>query len=216
MTSKIKMAEDGSLVMPLPMGLGAKRWIEVSPLLFREAGGQGTLLFMDDAKGRISHAYLPEFFMVLERLKWYKTPFFHYSLLVFCIVMFLSAALGWPLGAISRRLCSRGREKKKSPSFPKWIAGLMSWLFLIFIFGLAGVMSNYMELMFGVPPMLKTLSLLTMIAVILTVGMFLSLLLVWKKGYWTVCGRIYYTSIFLASCAFIWFLNYWHLFGFKS
>ncbi len=216
MTSKIKMDEDGSLVMPLPMGLGTKRWIEVSPLLFREKGGQGTLLFMDDAKGRISHAYIPDFFMVLERLKWYKTPFFHFCLLGFCIVLFLSAALGWPLGAIARKLCSRDRDKKKSPSFPKWIAGLMSWLFLVFIFGLVGMMSNYMELMFGVPPMLKTLSVLTMIAVILAVGVFLSLILVWRKGYWTVCGRIYYTSIFLASCAFIWFLNYWHLFGFKS
>lgn len=216
MTSKIKMAEDGTLVMPLPMGLGTKRWIEVSPLLFREAGGQGTLLFMDDAKGRISHAYMPDFLMVLEKLKWYKTPFFHYSLLVFCIVMFLSAALAWPLGAISRRLCSRDRDKKKYPSFPKWIAGLMSWLFLIFIFGLAGVMSDYMELMFGVPPMLKTLSVLTMIAVLLAVGVFLSLFFVWRKGYWTICGRIYYTMIFMASCAFIWFLNYWHLFGFKS
>jgi len=216
MTSKIKMAEDGTLVMPLPMGLGAKRWMEVSPLLFREVGGQGTLLFMDDAKGRISHAYMPDFLMVLERLKWYKTPLFHYSLLGFCIVLFLSAALGWPLGAISRRLCSRNREKKKFPSFPKWTAGLMSWLFLTFIFGVVGVMSNYMELMFGVPPMLKTLSVLTMLAVILTVGVLLSLLLVWGKGYWTVCGRIHYTLIFLASCAFIWFLNYWHLFGFKS
>lgn len=216
MTSKITMDEDGSLVMPLPMGLGTKRWIEVSPLLFREEGGQGTLLFMDDAKGRISHAYMPDFFTVLEKLKWYKTPLFHYSLLGFCIVMFLSAALGWPLGAISRRLSYEDQDRKKFPAFPKWIAGLMSWLFLIFIFGMVGVMSNYMELMFGVPPMLKTLSVLTMIAVILTVGVLLSLILIWGRKFWTVYGRIHYTVLFLAACAFIWFLNYWHLFGFKS
>jgi len=215
MTSKLTMADDGTLVMPLPMGLGTKRWMEVSPLFFREVGGQGTLLFMDDAKGRIRHAYMPDFLMVMEKLKWYKTPFFHYSLLGFCIVLFLSAALGWPLGAISRRLCSRDRDRKKFPSFPKWIAGLMSWIFLTFIFGMVGVLSNYMELMFGVPPMLKTLSVLTMIAVFLTVGVMLCLLLVWGRGYWTVYGRIHYTLIFLASCAFIWFLNYWHLFGFK-
>ena len=215
MTSKIKMADDGTLVMPLPMGLGAKRWMEVSPLFFREVSGQGTLLFMDDAKGRISHAYMPDFLMVLEKLKWYKTPFFHYCLLGFCIVLFLSAALGWPFGAISRRLCNNGQDRKKFPSFPRWIAGLMSWLFLIFIFGMVGVLSNYIELMFGAPPMLKTLSVLTMIAVLLTVGVLLSLLLVWGRKYWTVYGRIHYTLIFIASCAFIWFLNYWHLFGFK-
>lgn len=215
MTSKLKMAEDGTLVMPLPMGLGAKRWMEVSPLFFREMGGQGTLLFMDDAKGRISHAYIPDFLTVMEKLKWFKTPSFHYGVLGFCVLMFLSAALGWPLSAISRRLCSKNQVKKKFPSFPKWIAGLMSWLFLIFIVGMVGVMSDYMELMFGVPPLLKILSVLTMLAVILAVGVLLILFLVWGRGYWTICGRIYYTLIFLASCAFIWFLNYWHLFGFK-
>lgn len=216
MTSKIKMDEDGSLLMSLPMGLGTKRWIEVSPLLFREEGGQGTLLFMDDAKGRIRHAYIHDFFTVLEKLKWYKTPAFHYSLLGFCIVMFLSAALGWPLGAISRRISYEDQDRKKFPAFPKWIAGIMSWLFLIFIFGMVGVMSNYMELLFGVPPMLKTLLLLTMIAVIFTVGVLLSLILIWERKFWTVYGRIHYTVLFLAACAFIWFLNYWHLFGFKS
>lgn len=215
MTSTLKMADDGTLVMSLPMGLGTKRWMEVSPLLFREVNGQGTLLFMDDAKGRISHAYMPEFFTVLEKLAWYKTQSFHFCLLGFCILMFLSAALGWPLGAISRRLCRKNQERKKFPSFPKWIAGLMSWFFLIFIFGMVNVLSDYMELMFGVPPMLKSLSVLTMIAVILTVGMLLSLLLVWGKRYWTVYGRIHYTLVFFASCAFIWFLSYWRLFGFK-
>ncbi len=216
MTVKVKMADDGTLIMPLPMGLGAKRWVEVSPLFFREVGGQGSLLFLDDAKGHISHAYMPDFLMVLEKLKWYKTPFFHYCLLGFCILLFLSAALGWPLGAISRRLLKKDRDRKKFPAFPKWIAGLMSWFFLVFIFGMVGVLSNYIELMYGVPPMLRTLSVLTMLGVILSVAMLLSLFLVWGKKYWTVYGRIHYTLIFLASCAFIWFLNYWHLFAFKS
>ena len=215
MTTRITMAEDGTLITPLPMGYGAKRWMEVSPLFFREVGGQGILLFMDDAKGRISHAYMPDFLMVMEKLKWYKTPPFHYALLGFCIVLFLTAGIGWPWGTISRKLCGRDRDRKKFPAFPKFIAGLMSWFYLAFILGMAGVLSNYLEIMYGVPPMLKTLSVLTMLAVLLTVGALLCLLLVWGRGYWTICGRIHYTLVFLASCAFIWFLNYWHLFGFK-
>ncbi|MFC2160547.1 serine hydrolase domain-containing protein [Acidobacteriota bacterium] len=215
MTTKLTVAEDGTLVMPLPMGLGVKRWMEVSPLFFKEVNGQGTLFFIDDAKSRISHAYIPEFLMVMEKLKWHKTPFFHYSLLGFCIILFLSAALGWPLAAISQRLCSQGQIRNKFPVFPRMIAGLMSWFYLIFIFGMVGVLSNSIEMMFGVPPMLKTLSVLSMIAFFLTIGVFLSLFIVWGRRYWTVCGRIYYTLIFLASCVFVWFLNYWHLFGFK-
>lgn len=215
MTVNINAAEDGTLLMPLPAGLGTKRWIEVSPLFFREVGGQGYLIFFDDAKGRITHAFMDETFTVAKRLKWFDVPMFHYILLIVCVLLFISSAIGWPLGALRRRLCDRDYDRKKFPRFPRLVAGLMSALFLAFIIGMAGVLSNYLELMYGVPPLLKTLSVLTMIAVILSVGVLLCLLLVWGRGYWTVCGRIHYTLVFLAGCVFICFLNYWNLFGFK-
>jgi CubicO group peptidase (beta-lactamase class C family) len=215
MTSKLKAGDDGTLVMSLPAGLGAKRWIEVSPLFFREVGGQGYMIFFDDARGRITHAYIDETFTVFKKLKWHEVPVFHYILLIVCVLLFISSAIGWPLGALRRRLCPVERERKKFPKFPRLVAGLMSALFLAFLVGLAGVLMNYMELMFGVPPLLKSLSVLNMIAVILAVGVLLCLLLIWGRAYWTICGRIHYTLVFLAGCAFIWFINYWHLFGFK-
>lgn len=158
---------------------------------------------------------MDETFTVVKKHRWHENPTFFYVLLTFCVLLFLSAALGWPLGVLKSRLCREEGERKKFPKFPRLIAGLMSALHLVFLIGMIAVLSNFMELMFGVPPMLKTLSILTLIAVILTVGVFLSLLLVWSRDYWTICGRVHYTLVFLAGCLFIWFLSYWHLLGFK-
>ena len=37
----------------------------------------------------------------------------------------------------------------------------------------------------------------------------------WKRKYWTGCARLHFTLVVLASVIFIWFLNYWNLFGFR-
>lgn len=215
MNVRLKAGEDGTLILKSPDGSGAIRLIEVSPLFFRQVNGQRFLVFFDDAKGRITHAYMDETFTVVKKLKWYEVPTFHYLVLIFCVLLFLTSALGWPLGALKKRVCGQEPEGKKFPKLPRLVGGLMSAFYLIFIIGTAGVLSNYMEIMFGVPPLLKTLSILTLIAVLLTVAMLLLLLLVWGRGYWTICSRIHYTLVFLAGCIFIWFLSYWHLFGFR-
>ena len=39
--------------------------------------------------------------------------------------------------------------------------------------------------------------------------------LAWKDSYWGITGRLYYTLVTIASVAFVWFLNYWNLLGWR-
>jgi hypothetical protein len=39
--------------------------------------------------------------------------------------------------------------------------------------------------------------------------------LVWKDSYWNIAWRVYYTLVTVAAVAFIWFLNFWNLLGWR-
>lgn len=215
MIIKVKATDEGTLLTPYPAGLGAKQWVEVEPLVFRELGGQETLVFQEDSQGRITRVFISEFpFVALVKLPWYQSPIFHYSLLAVSMMLFLST-LAWPIGALFRVLCKRKKEEKRAPRLARWCAGVMSLLFLLFVLGMVGILSDQMNIMFGVPPLLKILLILPLISVVLAIGTLIVAFLAWKNKYWSGCARLHYTLVILAALAFIWFLNYWNLLGFR-
>jgi len=214
MTVKVEATEDNTLLITMPMGLGSSQWVEEEPLVFRKAGGQDTVVFRENRRGRITHAFFSQIPTLAGiKLAWYKTPGFHYSLLAICAILFLST-LGWPASSISKLLCRSKREVPGAPGLVRVIAGGMSALYIIFLIGMFLTVSDYMELIFGVPPFLKILLILPMLSVLLTIGALFFVYVGWKNKYWTICGRAHYTLVVLASLVFLWFLAYWNLLGF--
>ena len=57
--------------------------------------------------------------------------------------------------------------------------------------------------------------LLWLIAAILTVGAVVFTGLTWKNRYWGALARAHYAMVTLGALAFIWFLNYWNLLGWR-
>jgi CubicO group peptidase (beta-lactamase class C family) len=215
MTVKVEATEDNTLLITMPMGLGAKQYLEMEPLVFREVGGQDKVVFREDSKGRITHAFFNQIpIMACVKLAWHKTPGLHYGLLAICMILFLST-LGWPVNALTKLLCRRKREIPGAPWLVRLISGGMSVLYIIFLMGMFSALSDYMELIFGVPPQLKILLILPILAVLLTIGALFFAYVGWKNKYWTVCGRVHYTLVVLASLVFLWFLAYWNLLGFN-
>jgi hypothetical protein len=39
--------------------------------------------------------------------------------------------------------------------------------------------------------------------------------LAWKNSYWGIAARVHYTMVTVAAVAFVWFLNYWNLLGWR-
>jgi hypothetical protein len=56
---------------------------------------------------------------------------------------------------------------------------------------------------------------LGVLSALLTVSALVYTALAWKDGYWGVALRVYYTLVTVAAVAFIWFLNYWNLLGWR-
>mgnify|MGYP003693896709 CR=1 FL=1 len=38
---------------------------------------------------------------------------------------------------------------------------------------------------------------------------------VWREGYWTRASRFFHTAGVVAAIAFVWFLSYWNLLGYR-
>jgi hypothetical protein len=144
-------------------------------------------------------------------------PILHYILLVICGLLFLST-WRWPFAALYRKLC-RPKDKRGKGHELIWarlLAGIMSTLYVLTFIGLIIVFSDAVGLLFGsAVPFLKILLAIPLLAVLLTFATLFFTILAWVKKYWNPCERIHYTLVALASLAFIWFLNYWNLLGFK-
>jgi len=135
MVTNVQAAEEGTLVTVLPAGLGTKHWIEVEPLVFYEVRGQDKLVFRENRKGRITHAFYSRFpIFAMVKLDWYEKPVFHYSLLAITTLLFLST-LVWPMGALSRLLCRRKKDIVSAPWFVRGLPVGMSVFYILFLIG---------------------------------------------------------------------------------
>jgi CubicO group peptidase (beta-lactamase class C family) len=211
---KVSVTDDEKLMTTMPLGVGTTQWVEVEPLVFHELGGQNTLVFKKDSQGHITNAFLSQFqWFACFKLSWYETPLFHFSLLAVFTILFLST-LVWPIRALFRLLCKREKKKEDAPRSARWLSGMMGILYLFFLFGLVIVFSNIIEFFYGVPHLFKVILVFPLLSTVLTIGVLIFTFLAWKNKYWSVCGRLHYTLVALASLAFLWFLDYWNLLGF--
>ncbi len=207
MNLRIKSTDKNTLL--LSFFSNKSQWVEVEPLVFKEVGGQGTLVFTEDADGHIERLYVSSApIMAFLKLRWFETPSFHIFLVSLFGLIFLSAFL-WPVRAVFRRICGGPDEERPAPMAARWLALGMSALGLIFMVGTAMMFKNYEQFMFGIPLTMKILLVLPLAAIVLGAGVFFYMALAWIKGYWRGCARVHYTLVFLAFLGFVWFLYYW-------
>ena len=210
------LLKDDTLVLPSYGGLDVRRYAEVEPLVFQKIEGQDRIVFKEDESGKIAYAFMggdPTIFMI--KLKWYQAPVFHLWLIGVCLFLFLTAVLGWPLAALSRKRCKRKTDGTQAPRAARLLAGGMSGLLILTTLGIVSALSRYADLFLGVPCILKICQILPILAAVLGVGTLIFVFKAWKEDYWTPCQRLHFTLVALASLAFFWFLNFWNLIGWR-
>jgi len=187
------------------------RWVEVAPLLFHQVGGQETVAFRADEQGRITYLFqgnLP--INGYSKLAWYETLPFHYGLLGGCVVLFLSALVVWPIGwLVARR---KGAPRPRLAGLARWLAWGISGLYVLFLILFVVSISDLSQFP---TPLTKVALGLVLLAAGLTVGAVACTALAWQRRYWSLIGRAHYSLVTLGALAFIWFLNYWNLLGFR-
>jgi hypothetical protein len=194
------------------------RFVEVEPLYFRQADGPVALAFREDGRGRITHMFLdPVNFTAFEKLDWYETSGFSMTLLFACALVFLLMIPIAVIGYLRNRRSSDDRKStSRSAGVATWILLGLSILNLLIMAGTAwGAMAGISSFMLEPPMVLKVIMGLTILSAVLTVGALIYMALAWKNRYWGIFSRGYYTLATFAAVAFVWFLNYWNLLGWR-
>src|SRR5215203_3858430 len=214
-TVKISDSGDGTLLFTNPWG----KWqfVEVEPLYFRQVDGPFHILFREDDQGRITHMftdYTPMF--AFERLKWYGTPGFTMALVLGCVLVFLSMIPVVLIRFIRNRRSSG--DRKPAPRGARaayWIIVGICVLNLLFVIGTVLWFRSNLVPLFGVSMIYKIVLGLGVLSALMTVGALIYSVLGWKNSYWGIAARVHYTLVTVAAVAFVWFLNYWNLLGWR-
>jgi CubicO group peptidase (beta-lactamase class C family) len=199
---------------------------EISPLLFREVDGQCLIAFRKNAQGRVRYLVTDSHWDAIsyDKLSWYDHPILHLKLLAFCSLVFLSACITWPVGALIRRIRKKERValtqqqekiRRQGRRARLWARvtcalALGTLLALVLCLYVSPPQLAYGEL--GIIPLLLVLPLIT---TALTVCLVVFLVRAWRDKYWSLLGRLHCTLVVVAAVALIPFLMYWNLFGFN-
>ena len=203
---------DGTLLLVAPWG--EMPFVEEELFYFRLVDGPFHISFREDDQGRVAYLFTdftPQF--AFEKVEWYETVSFNIPLLLTSLLMFLSIL---PV-ALIREIRNR-RKKDDQRSAPRGarvayrlIVGI-SILNLLFV---AGTIMWGEQIVFGIPLIYKFVMGLGVVAAVLTIGALVYTVLAWKDSYWSLTFRAYYTLVTVAAVAFVWFLNYWNLLGWR-
>ncbi len=214
----IEISNPGDGTLLLTMSRIEVRLVEVEPLYFRQVDGPFGVVFREDDRGRIIHMFIdisPQY--AYEKLNWYETAVFNRALFLGCVLIFLSMIPVALVRAIRNRRPSGDRKSaSRGARIANWTIVGISVLNLLFVVGVAKMfIYNLGFPFFGVSLMDGIVLGLGVLSALLTVGALVYAVQAWKKGYWGVAFRIYYTLVTVAAVAFVWFLNYWNLLGWR-
>ena len=56
---------------------------------------------------------------------------------------------------------------------------------------------------------------LPLVTTALTLGMVAAAVQAWRRRSWNLAARLHYSLVTLAALAFVWWLNYWNLLGYR-
>jgi CubicO group peptidase (beta-lactamase class C family) len=204
---------DGTLTLETPYG--EWRFVEVEPLYFRQVDTSFHIVFREDDRGRITNLYTdytPQF--GFEKVSWYETPGFNMALFLGCTLIFLSMIVVATVRAVRSR--RQGAERKPSPRGARLAGGIILAICVLNVLFVAGsFLWNNPRPSSGVSMAFQVVLGLGVLSALLTVGALASSVLAWKNGYWGIPARAYYTLVTVAAVAFVWFLNYWNLLGWR-
>jgi len=94
------------------------------------------------------------------------------------------------------------------------LAWLLAALTIAFALSLVYVLRDPNEIVFGLPPLLRSLLVLPQFCAVLSAVTFLGCLIAWKNRYWRISGRVHFTLVALAGLGITWFLSHWNLLTF--
>ncbi|WP_175482224.1 serine hydrolase domain-containing protein [Thermoflavimicrobium dichotomicum] len=184
--------------------------VPVKSGLFKMLGKDQQIVFKENQQGKVEYFYVEGDTISYERIPWYETDLFHFSLLGWFIVIFLIST--WGIAVYVWRWIAK--KPGKFLVLLSGLIGLFNILFLvgIFVWLLRPMMSEFWgALSFGVPWELKLTSMIPLITGSLSIAV-ISKAIQLPHGTWSMkIFRSYYLTVAWSGLGFVLFTWYWNL-----
>ena len=184
--------------------------MEVAPAVFREVNGDRTVAFVANDAGRVVGMVGQFAFIPFYKLGWYESAPFQFTLLGLSVLLFVIAVVS---------TLRNWRIDKAGPQAARWARrnlGALAALNLAFLVGFASILAAGVDdLIFALPKGLYAVLTLPLVGLALTALAALLAVRVWRGSYWTRGSRVLHTAGVAAAIAFVWFLNFWNLLGYR-
>jgi CubicO group peptidase (beta-lactamase class C family) len=185
------------------------RWVEVEPLVFREAGGQSLLAFSTDAQDQVTAMFSGDQpIHVFQKLAWYENPMVHLAGLGLAILVFLATLVLWSLGGLWRLMRHTPVPSTALERWGRYLAGGVILLNLVIIGLVASVLAGDDSVMqLGYPAGFTLAGILALVSAAGAIALLACALRAWRRRAWGSAGRLHFTLVAAASLYFIWYLN---------
>jgi CubicO group peptidase (beta-lactamase class C family) len=194
----------------------AKKWQEISPLVYRSVTGQDLVAFRRDDHGQMQLAVnFPA--VVLQRVSLYTNSDFNQILILAVLIVLGLTLLCWPLASIIRGHYHQRLEL--DPGYMRlrpWVRAVcaVNIAFLVYFFVAItsddpGALSSRSDLK------LQAIQALGWIGALGTVVVFLACLRSWKDHQVWFWAKVWNLLVLLACIGFVWFGYHWKLLNFS-
>jgi CubicO group peptidase (beta-lactamase class C family) len=211
--SKVQTDKDGDVIIEDfkdPNGQ-PKKFVEVSPNLYREKDGQAQVEFFTDYEGATSFAMDYPFMMWMKPGALSTKPFAMFTLMAPIIFLVLALVL-WIVGAIVRKHYDKRLNLDAVHRRRHRLLMLAAALNLIFILTATAILSKLGELGLNSKSdgMFRFLQFTALLAVLSTIIPLYNLFRPWwqQKWWW---NRVYDVLFALSAIFFTWFILAWHI-----
>ena len=151
-----------------------------------------------------------------EKIAWYEAKIVQTILSPLLLAVIWSALGFGPVGWIVRHIRGRTYHAPRDGGTARTMAGAVATLYLVFTLLLAGMaLPTRPQNDFGVHPYYVVMLSIPLLAIPLTGAMIFFTVMAWRRHSWGPRGRVHYTLCTVAAAAYIPFLYYWNLLGFR-
>jgi hypothetical protein len=206
---RVRAAEPGVLHITGLAMTEETRWTGQASGIYRDRAGAEYVVFHTDADGStwLFEGNAPAFGYI--RLPWYASPAVQAALLGACALVFLVAVIAGSLRALRRRPPAPAAAWPVRLARP--VAGVLGAVNLVFLAGLALLLGQGQQLLYGIPPWAGAILGLPLVSAALSVPVVLLAALAWRAGDGPCPDRRQVTLLAAAAVVFLGLLRYWRL-----
>jgi CubicO group peptidase (beta-lactamase class C family) len=188
------------------------QYVEVEPGLLQGRLDPEQRLVLRQADGQVY--LIPPTPFVFIKAPWHRSAGLHLLLLAGGALLFLVTLVAWAVSFVRGLL--RREPRPLGARLSRLAAALFGLVFLAFVvflglaFGDVDPAYGVPRVFFETPAWFGIVGALPWIAAALALPLVPLAFLAWRRRYWNVAGRAFYTFLAVAALGMVWSLNYWN------